>query len=59
MPDSSAPSSAAIRCPSPVSGLQPSAPDRKAQPPVASTTAPAAMAPRLVALLSHGRRERR
>ena len=41
MPDSSAPASAAISRPSPVSTLQPSARLRNAQPPVAMTTAPA------------------
>lgn len=41
MPDSSAPASAASRCPSPVSTSQPSPPLRKAQPPVATTVAAA------------------
>ena len=50
-PQNEAPSSAAMRCPSPVSTLQPSAPERNAQPPVASTTAPAVTAPRLVVVL--------
>ncbi len=41
MPDSAAPTSAANSAPSPVLTSQPRARERKAQPPVASTTAPA------------------
>ena len=41
MPDIAAPASAAYSAPSPVATSQPSARDRNAHPPVASTTAPA------------------
>ena len=41
IPENSAPTSAAISAPSPVSTFVPSARERNAHPPVASTTAPA------------------